>query len=93
MRKMILLFILLSGFVAVITAAELKIALIGDSPVAQKAADLALTTLSKEKDIALLERGAIDKLLREHKLTRSGNKRDGTGKFCSNRSCRYICGH
>ncbi len=72
MRKLILLFILLSGFVAVITAAEFKIALIGDSTVAEKAADLALTTLSKEKDIALLERGAIDKLLREHKLTRSG---------------------
>jgi hypothetical protein len=72
MKKLILFFVLLSGCVTAVLAAESKIAIIGDSPIAEKTADLALTELSGKKDIAVLERSEIDRLLREHKLTRLG---------------------
>ena len=53
-------------------AASAKIAIVGDSPEADKVADLALAILSTKDNIAILERGEIDKLLKEHKLSHSG---------------------
>jgi len=70
MKKMILLFFLLAS--CFMRAADLKVAVVGDSPDAEKTADMVLTVLSERKDIAVLERGEIDKLLREYKLARTG---------------------
>jgi hypothetical protein len=72
MKKIILFFVLLSGCFNVILAVELKIAIVGDSPKGDKVAELTLTKLSVKDNIVILERGEIDKVLKEQKLSRSG---------------------
>ena len=72
MKKIILLFVLLVSCFNIILATESKIGIIGDSQKADKVAALVLTKMSAKDNMAILERGEIDKLLREHKLTRSG---------------------
>jgi hypothetical protein len=72
MKRMILFFVLLVNCFNIILAVESKIAIVGDSPQADKVAALVLTKLSAKDNIVILERGEIDKLLKEQKLSRSG---------------------
>lgn len=52
--------------------AKTKIALIGDSSKTQQVADMVLAELSNSDNVELLERSAIEKVLKEHKLQNSG---------------------
>lgn len=53
-------------------AAEVKIALIGDSKEAENVADTVMAGLSREENIFILERQEIDKILKEYKLQKGG---------------------
>lgn len=61
----VILFLLAS---LAMSAAETRVALIGDSKDANILADLALVKLSDDKNITCLERSAVGKIIQEHKL-------------------------
>ncbi len=67
MRK-ILIIIFSFVYTFNIFCADIKIALIGTSEKADKIVDLTLSQLSKDKELALLERESINKILKEHRL-------------------------
>jgi hypothetical protein len=59
-------------FVGTAAFAKTKIALIGDSEKANQIADMVLTKMADNDDLEFLERSAIKKVMKEHKLLKSG---------------------
>ena len=71
LRIKILLFLFLI-FMGAGTFAQNKIALIGDSEKTNQVADMVLAEMADKDDLEFLERSAIEKVLEEHKLQKSG---------------------
>ena len=59
-------------FMGIGASAKTKIALIGDSKETNQVADMVLAKMADNDDLEFLERSAIEKVLKEHKLEKSG---------------------
>ena len=66
------IFIISIIFVGTGAFAKTKIALIGDSKETQQVADLVLAKMADSNELEFLERAAIEKVLKEHNLQKSG---------------------
>jgi hypothetical protein len=70
--KKLFFVLLMCSMVNFAQGAAIKIALVGNSPEANKVADLVLVEMQKDNDIEFLERNDVKKILKEHKLIATG---------------------